>query len=50
MYDVYKIRDDFPILQETINGKSVAFLDTAASAQKPLAVLQKIVLLVVFNN
>lgn len=41
MYDVYQIRKDFPILQETINGKPVAFLDTAASAQKPLPVLQK---------
>ena len=41
MYDVYQIRKDFPILQETVNGKPVAFLDTAASAQKPLPVLQK---------
>lgn len=41
MYDVYKIRNDFPILQQMLNGKPVAFLDTAASAQKPLCVLQK---------
>lgn len=41
MYDVYKIKEDFPILRQTLNGKPVAFLDTAASAQKPLCVLQK---------
>ena len=41
MYDVYNIRENFPIMQEVLNGKPVAFLDTAASAQKPLTVLQK---------
>lgn len=32
-------RDDFPALSEKVNGKPVAFLDTAASAQKPRAVI-----------
>lgn len=41
MYDVYQIRKDFPILAEKVNGKPVAFLDTAASAQKPMGVLDK---------
>ena len=41
MYDVYKIRRDFPIFQQELNGKPVAYLDTAASAQKPSAVLEK---------
>lgn len=41
MYDVYKIRHDFPILSRSINGKPNTFLDTAASAQKPLPVLNK---------
>lgn len=41
MYDVYQIRKDFPILAEKVNGKSVAFLDSAASAQKPTVVLDK---------
>lgn len=41
MYDVYQIRKDFPILAEKVNGKPVAFLDTAASAQKPTVVLDK---------
>ena len=41
MYDVYQIRNDFPILAEKVNGRPVAFLDTAASAQKPMVVLDK---------
>lgn len=41
MYDVYKIRRDFPILDIKINGKPNVFMDSAASAQKPLAVIDK---------
>lgn len=41
MYDVYKIRQDFPILGQAINGRPVTYLDTAASAQKPACVLEK---------
>lgn len=41
MYDVEKIRADFPILQEKINGKPNVYLDSAASAQKPKAVIDK---------
>ena len=41
MFDVYEIKKDFPLLNETLNGRSIVFLDTAASAQKPLCVLQK---------
>jgi cysteine desulfurase/selenocysteine lyase len=37
--DVQRIRADFPYLDELQNGKQVAFLDSAASAQKPRAVL-----------
>ena len=39
MFDASLIRKDFPILQEKINGKENIYLDTAASAQKPLAVV-----------
>lgn len=39
MYDVYKIRQDFPILQKLIDGKPNIYLDSAASAQKPKAVI-----------
>jgi len=41
MYDVYEIRKDFPVLSRLINGKPCTFLDTAASAQKPLCVIKK---------
>jgi cysteine desulfurase/selenocysteine lyase len=41
MYDVWQIRKDFPILQSTVNGRPVVFLDSAASAQKPRQVLEK---------
>ena len=34
-YDVDKFRADFPILQKPVYGKPLAFLDNAASTQKP---------------
>ena len=37
--DVATIRKDFPIFNETVYGKPLTFLDTAASAQKPRQVL-----------
>jgi cysteine desulfurase/selenocysteine lyase len=37
--NVEKIRRDFPILSQTIRGKKLVFLDSAASAQKPRAVI-----------
>jgi cysteine desulfurase/selenocysteine lyase len=37
--NVEKIRQDFPILSQTIRGKPLVFLDSAASAQKPRAVI-----------
>jgi cysteine desulfurase / selenocysteine lyase len=37
--NVQKIREDFPILSQTIRGKPLVFLDSAASAQKPRAVI-----------
>lgn len=42
MFDVEKIRSDFPILARTFNGKPNVYLDTAASAQKPRAVIDEI--------
>ncbi len=36
------IRDQFPILQEPIHGKRLCYLDSAASAQKPLAVIKSL--------
>jgi len=40
MFDVSAIRRDFPILNETVNGKPVVFLDSAASSQKPVQVME----------
>lgn len=34
------VRDDFPILQQTINGKPLVYLDNAATSQKPQQVLK----------
>src|SRR5947208_1876697 len=39
--DAHKLRADFPVFEELINGKPVAFLDSAASAQKPRQVLDR---------
>ena len=39
MYDVLKIRDDFPILKREIYGRPLVYLDNAATTQKPLCVL-----------
>jgi cysteine desulfurase/selenocysteine lyase len=41
-FEVEKIRKDFPILGRTMRGKPLVFLDSAASAQKPRAVLDAI--------
>ena len=35
-----RIRRDFPILDRTVHGKPLVYLDSAASAQKPLAVIE----------
>jgi cysteine desulfurase/selenocysteine lyase len=42
VFDVERIRRDFPILEETVRGKKLVFLDSAASAQKPVAVIDAI--------
>jgi cysteine desulfurase/selenocysteine lyase len=41
-YDVARIREDFPILALQVYGKPLIYLDNAASAQKPKAVLDRI--------
>ncbi|MEM9636530.1 MAG: cysteine desulfurase [Pseudomonadota bacterium] len=42
MYDVHKIRADFPILSREVNGKPLVYLDNGASAQKPQVVIDAI--------
>src|SRR5438477_1006489 len=40
-YDIARIREDFPILSMQVYGKPLVYLDNAASAQKPTAVLDR---------
>ncbi|HLC59715.1 MAG TPA: cysteine desulfurase [archaeon] len=40
MFDVEKIREDFPILKKKINGKSLVYLDSSATSQKPRQVIE----------
>ena len=42
MYDVEKIRADFPILSRKVNGKPLVYLDNGASAQKPQVVIDAV--------
>jgi len=39
-FDVEQVRADFPILSRQVHGKPLVYLDSAASAQKPLAVIE----------
>ncbi len=39
MFDVNKIRKDFPILSRTVNGKPLVYFDNGATAQKPQVVI-----------
>jgi cysteine desulfurase/selenocysteine lyase len=41
-YDIEAVRADFPILSERPYGKPLAYLDNAASAQKPRAVIDRL--------
>ena len=40
-YDVARVREDFPALAMKVYGKPLVYLDNAASAQKPLAVIDR---------
>lgn len=42
MYDVQKIRTEFPILAREVNGKPLTYLDNGASAQKPQVVIDAV--------
>jgi cysteine desulfurase/selenocysteine lyase len=41
-FDAERVRRDFPILGTTVNGHPLVYLDSAASAQRPLAVLRAV--------
>ena len=40
--DVEKVRQDFPILRQTVHGKPLVYLDNAATSQKPQAVIDAV--------
>ncbi|CCZ68910.1 cysteine desulfurase SufS subfamily [Bacteroides sp. CAG:702] len=42
MYDIIKIREDFPILSRTVYGKPLVYLDNGATTQKPRCVVESI--------
>ncbi|WCL51133.1 cysteine desulfurase [Leptospira sp. GIMC2001] len=42
MLDAKRIKTDFPILQTTMNGKPLVYLDNAASSQKPFQVIDSV--------
>jgi cysteine desulfurase/selenocysteine lyase len=42
-FDVARIREDFPILDQMINGKPLVYMDNAATTQKPRAVIDALV-------
>src|SRR5208283_3476711 len=41
-YDVARVRAEFPILARQVNGRPLVYLDSAASSQRPLAVLRAV--------
>lgn len=42
MYDVKKIRAEFPLLEQTVYGKPLVYLDNGATAQKPRRVIERV--------
>jgi len=42
IFDVRRIREDFPILKERVHGKPLVYLDNAATSQKPAKVIDAI--------
>ena len=40
-WDVERIREDFPVLHQTVNGKPLVYLDNAASSQVPQVVIER---------
>ena len=43
MFDIQKIRTQFPILSQTVNGKPLVYFDNGATSQKPQVVIDSIV-------
>ena len=50
MFDVEQIRKEFPILAREVYGRPLIYLDSAATAQKPLCVVEKMSELLLHDN
>ena len=50
MFDIEKIREQFPILEREVYGRKLIYLDSAATAQKPLCVVEKMEKLLLNDN
>lgn len=42
MFDVWRVREDFPMMKKTMNGKPLVYLDSASTSQKPQVVIEAI--------
>ncbi len=49
-FDVYSIREDFPILTKTVNGNPLVYIDNAATTQKPKEVIHSHVDFYLYHN
>ena len=50
MFDIEKVRAQFPILEREVYGRRLVYLDSAATAQKPLCVVKKMEELLLNDN
>jgi cysteine desulfurase / selenocysteine lyase len=50
IWDVERIRKDFPVLHQQVHGKPLVYLDNAATSQKPQAVIDALVAYYTFDN
>ncbi len=48
-FDIERVRQDFPALEQVVHGKPLAYLDNAASAQKPKAVIDALTAAYTYN-
>ncbi|MDN3508886.1 MAG: SufS family cysteine desulfurase [Candidatus Neptunochlamydia sp.] len=42
IFDVWQVREDFPMMKKTMNGKPLIYLDTASTSQKPQVVVDAV--------
>src|SRR5690554_5929471 len=50
IFDPYEVRQEFPALNQEVNGKPLVYLDNAATSQKPESVLQAMMHYYRFDN